>query len=65
MKVKLKIKGKFLLLILTASALLYSVSIGYTLIQSRKIMIEDGIEHAKLVAENSAQKIELFLERDL
>jgi PAS domain S-box-containing protein len=65
MKVKLKIKGKFLLLILTASALLYSVSIGYTLIQSRKIMIEDGIEHAKLVAENSAQKIELFFERDL
>ncbi|MGB4626375.1 MAG: cache domain-containing protein, partial [Erysipelotrichaceae bacterium] len=33
--------------------------------QSRKIMVEDSIESAKLVAENSAQKIQLFFERDL
>jgi len=65
MRVKLKIKGKILLLILTASALLYSISIGYILMQSRKIMIEDSIDNAKLVAENSAQKIQLFFERDL
>ncbi|HPW65814.1 MAG TPA: cache domain-containing protein [Salinivirgaceae bacterium] len=65
MKVKLKIKGKILLLILTASTLLYSISIGYILVRSRKIMIEDSIDNAKLVAENSAQKIQLFFERDL
>ena len=44
---------------------MYSVSIGYILMQSRKIMVEDSIESAKLVAENSAQKIQLFFERDL
>ncbi len=65
MKIVLKIKGKILLLILSASVILYTISIGYIIFQSRKMMIEDNIENARLVAENSAQRIKLFFEKDL
>ncbi len=65
MRIKLRIKQKILLLIITTSTLLYAISIGYVLIQSRKMMVDDAIEKAKLVAENSAQKMQIFFERDL
>ncbi|MDY0282492.1 MAG: cache domain-containing protein, partial [Salinivirgaceae bacterium] len=65
MKIRLKIKQKILLAILSASVLLYVVSISYVLTESRKMMLEDAVENAKLVAENSAQKMQLFFERDL
>lgn len=62
---KFGIRQKILLMILTASAILYIASIGYILSQSRKIMVEDALQAAKLVAEGSAQKVEQGLENDM
>ena len=65
MKIRLKIKQKILLLILSASVILYVISISYILTNSRNMMLDDAVENAKLVAENSAQKMQLFFEKDL
>lgn len=65
MRIKLKIRGKILLLVLTTSVILYTFSMAYILFQSRKVMYEDTIENARLAAENSALKVEMFLETNI
>jgi signal transduction histidine kinase len=65
MRVKLNIRQRMLFWVLSVSAMLYVVSMGYVLQQSRKQMLKDAIDNARLVAENSAQKMQIFFERDL
>jgi PAS domain S-box-containing protein len=65
MRIKLKIRQKIFLLVLTASAILYVIAIGYILSISRKTMLEDALENARLTAQNAAKDIEKTFERDL
>ncbi len=65
MRMKLKIRQKIFLFVLSASTILYVVAIGYILSISRKTMLEDALENARLTAQNSAKDIEKAFERDL
>ncbi len=65
MKIKLKIRQKILLYILTVSAFLYVVAIGYILLSSRKIISRDAILKAQYTSRISADQIEKVFEREL
>lgn len=65
MKIKLKIRQKILLYILTVSAFLYIVAIGYIVISSRTIISRDAILKAQFTTRISADQIEKVFEREL
>jgi methyl-accepting chemotaxis protein len=65
MKIKLKIRQKILLYILSVSALLYVVAIGYIVISSRSVISRDAITKAQYSTRVSADKIEKIFEREL
>ncbi len=65
MKIRLKIRQKIFLLVLTASAILYVVAISYILSISRRTMLDDALQIAQLTAKNYAKEIEKDFERDL
>lgn len=65
MKIKLKIRQKILLYILSVSALLYVVAIGYIVISSRKVISRDAITKAQYITRVSADKVEKIFEREL
>lgn len=62
---RLKIRQKILLYIMTVSVLLYVVAIGYILMESRKVIIGDAYNYARVSSSESARKIEKFFEKDL
>jgi len=65
MKLKLKIRQKILLYILTVSALLYVVAIGYIVVSSRAVISRDAITKAQFTTRVSADQIEKIFEREL
>lgn len=65
MKIKLKIRQKILLYILTISAFLYVIAIGYVVFSSRKVMSRDAIIKAQQTSRISADKVEKIFEREL
>lgn len=65
MKIKLKIRQKILIYILSVSALLYVVAIGYIVISSRSVISRDAITKAQYSTRVSADKIEKVFEREL
>ncbi|NVO12200.1 MAG: GAF domain-containing protein [Bacteroidales bacterium] len=65
MRIKLKIRQKILLYILSVSALLYIVAIGYIVLDSRKNLLNESINISKLSARLAASDIKLFFEKDL
>jgi methyl-accepting chemotaxis protein len=65
MKIKLKIRQKIILFVLSVTMMLYIVAIGYIVTESRKTMLNDAVENAKLTAKLSAKEIERLFERDL
>ncbi|MCB8963909.1 MAG: GAF domain-containing protein [Bacteroidales bacterium] len=62
---KLKIRQKILLYILTFTAFLYIISIGYILYNSRKTVNEDAITKTQLTARVTAKEISSIFEREL
>lgn len=65
MKIKLKIRQKILLYILSISALLYVVAIGYIVMSSRSVISRDAITKAQYTTRVSADKVEKIFEREL
>ncbi|NOU17105.1 MAG: GAF domain-containing protein [Bacteroidales bacterium] len=65
MKIKLKIRQKILLYILSVSALLYIVAIGYIVLDSRKNLLNESMNISKLSTRLAASEIKLFFEKDL
>lgn len=65
MKIKLKIRQKILLYILSISALLYVVAIGYIVITSRAVISRDAIIKAQYTTRVSADQVEKIFEREL
>ncbi len=65
MKIKLKIRQKILLYILSVSALLYVVAIGYIVISSRTVISRDAIIKAQYSTRVSADQVEKIFEREL
>ena len=65
MRIKLKIKQKIVLFVLSASIVLYLIAIGYIVTSSRKAMLDDAKKNAQQIARISADKIEKNFERDL
>lgn len=65
MRIKLKIRQKIFLFVLTTSMVLYVIAIGYIVSTSRQAMLDDALANAKLTARISADKIEKAFERDL
>jgi methyl-accepting chemotaxis protein len=65
MRLKLKIRQKIFLSVLSASMILYVVAVGYIVNSSRKAMLEDALQNARLTARISAEQIEKEFERDL
>jgi hypothetical protein len=65
MNLKLKIRQKILLYILSVSALLYVVAIGYIVISSRNVISRDAITKAQLTTRVSADQVEKIFEREL
>jgi methyl-accepting chemotaxis protein len=65
MKIKLKIRQKILLYILTVSALLYVVAIGYIVLSSRSVISRDAITKAQYTTRVSADQVEKIFEREL
>lgn len=65
MKIKLKIRQKILLYILSVSALLYVVAIGYIVFDSRKGLLEESLNNSKLSTRLAASDVKLFFEKDL
>lgn len=65
MKLKLKIRQKILLYILSVSALLYVVAIGYIVMSSRIVISRDAITKAQYTTRVSADQIEKIFEREL
>lgn len=65
MRIKLKIKHKIILFVLSVSMILYIVAIGYIVSTSRKAMLDDAVQNARLTARISADNIEKNFERDL
>ncbi len=62
---KLKIRQKILLYILSSFVLLYIGAIGYVVLSSRNNLYNDAHEKAALVASNAAGQVKNFFERDL
>lgn len=54
---RLRIKYKILLLVLSVSVAIYLVSIGYIMMTSRRVMLDDAYEKVQLSATNSASKV--------
>lgn len=65
MRIKLRIRQKIFLLILTTTLILYVVAIGYILTTTRQAMLDDAKQNARLTARISADRIEKEFERDL
>lgn len=65
MKLKLKIRQKILLYILSVSALLYVVAIGYIVVSSRTVISRDAITKTQYITRVSADQIEKIFEREL
>ena len=65
MKLRLKIRQKIILFVLTTSAFLYVVAIGYIVMSSRQAMLADANKNAVLTAREVAGDIERDFERDL
>lgn len=65
MRIKLKIRQKITILVLTATTILYMFSVGYIVTKSRQAMLDDAFEKARLIARMSADKVEKEFERDL
>ncbi len=65
MRIKLKIRHKIFLFVLSASIVLYLVAIGYIVSTSRQAMLDDALHNARLTAKISAGQIEKQFERDL
>ncbi len=65
MKIKLKIRQKILLYILSVSALLYVVAIGYIVVDSRKGLLEESLNNSKLATKLAASDVKIFFEKDL
>ncbi|RPH30523.1 MAG: HAMP domain-containing protein [Bacteroidales bacterium] len=65
MKIKLKIRQKILLYILSASALLYVVAIGYIVVDSRRGLLNESLNNSKLSTKLAASDVKLFFEKDL
>lgn len=62
---KLKIRQKILLYILSFFILLYVGTIGYVLLSSRTALYNDAKDKAQLVVRNAAGEVTNFFERDL
>ena len=62
---KLKIRQKILLYILTFTALLYIISVGFILSNSRKTIYDDAILKTQLSAKVTANEIAGVFEREL
>ena len=65
MRIKLKIRQKIFLFVLTTAMVLYVIALGYIVTKSRQAMLDDSFEKARLTARISADKIEKEFERDL
>ncbi|RPH30524.1 MAG: HAMP domain-containing protein [Bacteroidales bacterium] len=65
MKIKLKIRQKILIYILTISAFLYIVAIGYIVVSSRKIISRDAILKIQYITRISADKVENIFDKEL
>jgi methyl-accepting chemotaxis protein len=65
MKIKLKIRQKILIYILSVSALLYVVAIGYIVMSSRTVISRDAIIKAQFNTRVSADQVEKIFEREL
>ncbi|MDD2197644.1 MAG: GAF domain-containing protein [Bacteroidales bacterium] len=65
MKIKLKIRQKIFLFVLTTSMILYVTAIGYIVTTSREAMLNDALENARLTTRISADRVEKEFERDL
>lgn len=65
MRIKLNIRSKITLLVLTTTTILYIVAIGYIVTTSRQAMLDDAFTNAQLIARMSADKVEKEFERDL
>lgn len=65
MKMKLKIRQKILLYILSVSALLYVVAIGYIVVDSRQGLLNESLNNSKLSAKLAASDVKVFFEKDL
>ena len=64
MKIKMKIRQKILLFVLSASAFLYIIAIGYISFSSRKSALEDARRNAVLTAREVAAAVDKDFERD-
>jgi len=64
MKIKMKIRQKILLFVLSASAFLYIIAIGYISFSSRKSALEDARRNAVLTAREVAALVDKGFERD-
>ncbi|MGD9976573.1 MAG: GAF domain-containing protein [Bacteroidales bacterium] len=62
---KLKIRQKILLYILSATAILYIVSVGYILNNARQTNYDDAITKTQLTAKVTAKEISQIFEREL
>lgn len=65
MKIKLKIRQKIFLFVLTTSMILYVTAIGYIVTTSREALLNDALENARLTTRISADRVEKEFERDL
>jgi PAS domain S-box-containing protein len=65
MKRKLKIRQKILLYILSTVAVLYIVTVGYMLWQSRTSVYNDAITKTQLTAKVSAKEVSRIFEKEL
>jgi len=65
MKIKLKIRQKILLFVLTSSIFLYVISIGYIIFKSRTSAYNEAIELTQTQALKSAGDVAILLEKDL
>lgn len=65
MKIKLNIRQKILLFVLSASIILYVISMGFVIIQSRTSAFNQAIDLTKTTAEKGASDLKVLIERDL
>ena len=65
MRLKLKIRQKIFLSVLSVSMILYVVAVGYIVTSSRKAMLDDALLNARNTARIAAEEIEKEFERDL
>ncbi len=65
MKIKLGIRQKILLYILTIFSVFYVIILGYIITNSRKTILVETIEKTELQARNSALEVQNFFEKNL